>query len=252
MPFQNIASKALSQQAVKPLLLRHWFFINLNRPFMAGFLMPKSSAAEAVRKGKNTHMNRTNRKHNRQVERHRLNKGPELFCRAADNELQKNATEMAKSLRESTLKSGNAAAAHLLVDLAQAVSYNDNPAAFVRAFSLADKWAKEPQVVTLDTVPRLSALPPKALLTDGTPPVTDEADETADEAETCAHGEAAGSNNDAGGKPRSSGFGLESGPASGSESSPKSGEILEAEWEDLPGASTPTPAAVLHSPGARS
>jgi hypothetical protein len=112
-------------------------------------------------------MNRTNRKHDRQIERKRRNKGPELLSRAADNELQQKADQLAESLSNATIKEGNIAAADLLLTLAEGARYNDNPAAFERAFSLAERWSKEPQVVQLDTAPRLPPVPSMARLSDG-------------------------------------------------------------------------------------
>jgi hypothetical protein len=111
-------------------------------------------------------ISRTNRKHDRQIERHRRNKGPELLSRAADNELQQKADQLAESLSNATIKEGNIAAAGLLLTLAES-AYNDNPAAFERAVSLAEKWSREPQVAQLDTAPRLPPVPPMARLTDG-------------------------------------------------------------------------------------
>jgi hypothetical protein len=111
-------------------------------------------------------MSRTNRKHDRQIERKRRNKGPELLCRAADNELQQKADELAKGLSKATINHGDVAAAGLLLTLAES-AYNDNPAAFERAFSLAERWSKEPQVVPLETGPRLPVTKPVPRLTDG-------------------------------------------------------------------------------------
>jgi hypothetical protein len=111
-------------------------------------------------------MSRTNRKHDRQIERKRRNKGPELLSRAADNELQQKADRLAESLSNATINEGNIAAAGLLLTLAES-AYNDNPAAVERAFSLAERWSKEPQMVQLDTAPLLPPVPPRARLTDG-------------------------------------------------------------------------------------
>jgi hypothetical protein len=123
-------------------------------------------------------MSRTNRKHDRQIERHRRNKGPELLSRAADNELQQKADRLAESLSNATIKEGNIAAAGLLLTLAES-AYNDNPASLERAFSLAERWSKEPQVVQLDTAPQLPPVPPMARLTDGS-----QADEEKDSGES--------------------------------------------------------------------
>jgi hypothetical protein len=114
-------------------------------------------------------MSRTNSRHSRQLERRRRNKGPELLIKAADNELQKKAEAMAEGLSQATINKGDAAAAGLLLTLAECVDYNQNSAAFGSAFSLADKWAREPQVTDLDTTPRLAGPPVRGALTDGKP-----------------------------------------------------------------------------------
>lgn len=93
-------------------------------------------------------MSRPNKRHSRAIARHRRNKGPELFSKAADNELQKKADKLAEGLSGATIKHGSAAAAGLLLTLAETANYDDNPAAFERAFSMAEKWATEPQVAS--------------------------------------------------------------------------------------------------------
>jgi hypothetical protein len=144
---------------------------------MAGFFLPKIIRRGSGPERENTHMSRTNKRHNRQIERHRRNQGPELFSQAADNELKTKAKRLARGLSKATIKHGSAAAAGLLLTLAESANYNDNPAAFDRALSLAEKWAKEPQVVPLDTAPQLPASPPKPQLTDGAPATSDPAAE---------------------------------------------------------------------------
>lgn len=121
------------------------------------------------------HMNRTNRKHNRQIEKHRRNKGPEMFCKAADNELQEKAEEMAKGLSKATIEAGSVAAAGLLFTLAENANCNENPEGLVQ-ISLAEKWSKEPPFEELDTAPRLMVPPVRGALTDGSEPPKAEAD----------------------------------------------------------------------------
>jgi hypothetical protein len=115
-------------------------------------------------------MSRTNSRHSRQLEqRRRRNKGPELLMKAADNELQQKATQMAEGLSQATINKGDVAAAGMLLTLAECANYNQNPGAFGSAFSLADKWAKEPQVTGVDTGPQLMGPPIRGALTDGSP-----------------------------------------------------------------------------------
>jgi hypothetical protein len=128
-------------------------------------------------------MSRTNSRHSRQLEqRRRRNKGPELLIKAADNELQKKAEAMAEGLSQATINKGDAAAAGLLLTLAECANYNQNPEAFGSAFSLADKWAKEPQVTGVDTGPQLMAPLVRGALTDGKEEIPDAEFEMADEA----------------------------------------------------------------------
>jgi hypothetical protein len=149
-------------------------------------------------------MSRTNRKHDRQIERKRRNKGPELFSQAADNELQQKADQLAKGLSKATINHGDVAAAGLLLTLAES-AYKDNPAAFERAFSLAERWSKEPQVAMLETGPRLPVTPPVRQLTDGS-----QAGE-----EKCGEDDSRSTSKDL------------------------SDEILDAEWEMAPGDGAP-------------
>lgn len=112
-------------------------------------------------------MNRTNRRQMRANERVRPNKGPVLFSRAADDELQKKSKEMAEGLSTATIARGNASAANLLVTLAVNALYEDTTAIERRSVRLIEQWEKEPQVVLLDTNPQIAAEPPKLQLTDG-------------------------------------------------------------------------------------
>ena len=111
-------------------------------------------------------MTRTNRKHNRQIERHRRNKGPELLCKAADNELQDKAGAMAARLSKATIEEGSVAAVGLLLTLADQGNENENPGA-VAPISMAEQWSKEPSYEDPDTMPRLVAPPVRRALTDG-------------------------------------------------------------------------------------
>jgi hypothetical protein len=170
--------------------------------FRAGFLL-----AEIIRRGsgpereKNAHMSRTNRRHNRQIELHRRNKGPEMLSQAADNELQCKAVEMVAGLSKKTIEAGDVAAAGLLVTLAEIANRNDGKETGEHAFSLAERWAKEPQVVELDSAPRLPGGTERLALTDGMPRSDDE-------------GEKRGGAGD-------------------------SSEIIDAEWEMLPAGPAP-------------
>ena len=108
------------------------------------------------------------RKIKRATDRYLRNEGPKAFRKAADNELKTKAAKMAAGLSKATIRKGSAAAAGLLVELAESVEYNENPAAFERAFSLADKWAGEPQVVPIDIIrPLIEDQPQPLQLTDG-------------------------------------------------------------------------------------
>lgn len=90
-----------------------------------------------------------------------------MFCKAADNELQRKAGDLASSLAKATIEHGDVAAANLLLSLAETASYNENASGFERVMTLAEKWAREPQVVDLDTMPRLEEPVPRLALTDG-------------------------------------------------------------------------------------
>jgi hypothetical protein len=114
-------------------------------------------------------MSRTNRRHNRQVERHRRNKGPELLSQAADNELQQKADQMADSLSKAIIDRADLAAASLLITLAEGARQNENSAAFEEAFSIAEKWAREPEVSPADAAAQLGGTVTRLALTDGKP-----------------------------------------------------------------------------------
>ncbi|UWZ86048.1 hypothetical protein [Occallatibacter riparius] len=144
---------------------------------MAGFLL-----SAIIRCGSSpereiyAHMSRTNRKHNRQIEQHRRNKGPELLCKAADNELQEKAGEMAAKLSEEMIKNGSVEAADLLLSLAERANYNENAAPMAR-ISMAEKWSKEPPFEELDRAPQLMGPPVRGALTDGSEQPKAESDE---------------------------------------------------------------------------
>ena len=63
---------------------------------------------------------------------------------------------------------GDVAAGTLLLELAESTEWAKNPAAREQILSLAEQWAKEPQVVLLDTGPQLAGGMPQLALTDGT------------------------------------------------------------------------------------
>jgi hypothetical protein len=137
-------------------------------------------------------MRRTNRRHSRAIERHRRNKGPELFSLAADHELKEKAAKLAEGLSTAAIKNGSAAAASLLIELAEGAQYPENLGALERAFSLADKWASEPQMVPLDIVRPILKKPSQQLqLGDGSEGSgSDESDDILDaEFETEPEGE---------------------------------------------------------------
>jgi hypothetical protein len=113
-------------------------------------------------------MSRTNRRHNRQIERHRRNKGTEMLSQAADNELQQKADAMVSGLSKATIEKGSTEAAGLLITLAEIANCNDNRAALAHTISLAQRWAREPQAAELDTAPRLPGISERLALTDGT------------------------------------------------------------------------------------
>ncbi len=91
-----------------------------------------------------------------------------MFSRAADNELQKKAGEMAAALSEETIKKGSVEAAGLLLCLAERANYSENSGPLVQ-ISLAEKWRQEPSFEDPDTAPRLMAPPVRGALTDGSP-----------------------------------------------------------------------------------
>lgn len=121
-------------------------------------------------------MSRTNKKHTRNIQRRRRNKGPELLSKAADNELQEHAPDIASALCEAAIHRDTTAAG-LLVDLAENAEYGQGTAVVRKACDFFEAWAREPQVVMLDTDPHLEAGPQQRLLTDGSGdhPVNDEA-----------------------------------------------------------------------------
>jgi hypothetical protein len=132
----------------------------------AGFLLPAIIRRESGPERTN-HVSRTNRRHTRAIERRRRNKGPALLSVVADNELQQKATQIVKALFEAITQNHNATAAGLLLQLAETAEYADNPALFERVKSLAEQWAREPQVVMLDVNPVLNAPPKQHQLTEG-------------------------------------------------------------------------------------
>jgi len=111
-------------------------------------------------------MSRTSKRHNRNIQRQRRNKGPEMLSQAADNKLKENAQDFVTALYDASMKR-DATAANLLLDLAESAEYADSTVVVRQACSILDQWAKEPQVVDLETAPRLGAAPQQRLLTDG-------------------------------------------------------------------------------------
>src|SRR5271165_3693929 len=73
------------------------------------------------------------RKIKRATDRYLRNEGPKAFRKAADNELKTKAAKMAAGLSKATIRKGSAAAAGLLVEL-------------------ADKGGGEPQVVPIGII----------------------------------------------------------------------------------------------------
>lgn len=117
-------------------------------------------------------MRRTNRKHTRAIERHRRNDGPALMSQVADQEMKKQASALVLGLCRAIIENGSAPAADLLLQLAESAEWASDPALRERVLSLAERWAKEPQVVALDTDPQLPMLPPPLQLADGSDPAT--------------------------------------------------------------------------------
>jgi hypothetical protein len=111
-------------------------------------------------------MSRINKKHTRNIQRRRRNKGPELLSKAADNELQEHAPDIASALCEAAIQRDTTAAG-LLVDLAESAEYGQGTAVVRQACNFFEAWAREPQVVMLDTEPGLETGPQRRLLTDG-------------------------------------------------------------------------------------
>ncbi|HWC96319.1 MAG TPA: hypothetical protein VG456_06215 [Candidatus Sulfopaludibacter sp.] len=171
-------------------------------------------------------MSRTNRKHSRAIERHRRNKGPALLSKVADKKVEDEAATIVSVLYEAATKRHDTSAAGLLVDLAESAEYADNPV-FAKARSLAMQWAKEPQVVAMDTTPQLVTTRSPALLTSGSAP------------------EAAGNIQDAELEEQDVEVFPATGPAtatpslaSGGSSGAKAPEILEGEYEMVSGLPT--------------
>jgi len=111
-------------------------------------------------------MSRTNKRHTRNIQRRRRNKGPELLSKAADNELQEHAPDIASALCEAAIRRDTTAAG-LLVDLAESAEYGQGTAVVRQACNFFEAWAREPEVVMLDTDPRLETGLQPRLLTDG-------------------------------------------------------------------------------------
>jgi hypothetical protein len=181
-------------------------------------------------------MSRINRKHSRAIERRRRNHGPELLSQAADNELKLKAGQLAEGLSKATIDNGSVAAASLLVTLAECAVYQDNPAAFERAFSFIDRWEKEPQVVALDSSPQIGGPAPQLRLTDGSATAGAEA---MPEAEADAP-EAGVSRPDGEAPGASSTPPTGTSSMSGNGAGPQGSEILEGEYEMVSGTSDKT------------
>jgi hypothetical protein len=128
------------------------------------------------RSGKDIRMSRTNKKHTRNIQCRRRNKGPELLSKAADNKLQELAPEIASALCEAAIQHDTTATG-LLLGLAESAEYGQGTAVVRQACDFFEAWAREPQVVMLDTEPRLEPGPQRLQLTDGSGdrPLNDEA-----------------------------------------------------------------------------
>jgi hypothetical protein len=118
------------------------------------------------RSGKEIRMSRINKKHARNIQRQRRNKGPEMLSQAADNQLKDKAREIVTALYQATMDS-NPAAASVLVGLAESAEYPESAAVVRQACSIVEKWAREPQVAMLDTDLRLGDKQKQLLLTNG-------------------------------------------------------------------------------------
>jgi hypothetical protein len=112
-------------------------------------------------------MTRTNKKHGRNIQRHRRNQGPEMLSQAADNKLQKGADDIVQVLYKAATENCNLDAAGLLVDLAESAEYAEQLALQRKAQSWAERLEKEPQVAILDTALQLVGGGRRRLLTDG-------------------------------------------------------------------------------------
>jgi hypothetical protein len=106
-------------------------------------------------------MNRTNRG------RTRRNKGPAKFSVVADQKLEQKSDDMATGLVTATVDRGSAAAASLLVRMAEIADYSENTGPEVRALSIIERWEREPQVTMMDTDPQIGSPPAPRQLTDG-------------------------------------------------------------------------------------
>jgi hypothetical protein len=122
------------------------------RFFIACYLPPPPE-----RSGKEIHMSRMIRKHSRNIQRQRRNKGPEMLSQAADDKLKEHAPEIATALYDAAIRR-DAIAAGLLMGLAESAQYAESAEVVRQACSIVDKWAQEPQVV---------GPPPQRLLTSG-------------------------------------------------------------------------------------
>lgn len=109
-------------------------------------------------------MSRTNRRHTRAIERHRRNNGTTMLSRAADKKLETESKAIVSALLDALTHRHNTKAAQLLIELAESA---ENPALYTKAKSLAEIWAKEPQVVGVDIGPQIAAGRPQLLLGDG-------------------------------------------------------------------------------------
>jgi hypothetical protein len=140
-------------------------FLNLTglhgRFFIAAIFRRRLSGPERIC------MTRTNKKHGRNIQRHRRNQGPEMLSQAADNKLQKGADDIVQVLYKAATENCNLDAAGLLVDLAESAEYAEQLALQRKAQSWAERLEKEPQVAILDTALQLVGGGRRRLLTDG-------------------------------------------------------------------------------------
>lgn len=115
-------------------------------------------------------MNRTNRRQTRR------NKGPAKFSQVADKTLEEKSDAMADGLVTATAAKGSAAAASLLVRMAETADYNENSGPEVRTLSIIERWEQEPQVTMMDTDPQIAPTPVPRQLTDGSEEAKDKAE----------------------------------------------------------------------------